>query len=220
MGTKTFSEFKDDLKFGLGQRDDLASYLGGWVNTAYRTLTTGNRFWQIKRNFRFPELEASDTATTVAGTAYVSTPSGAMVVQRVHDTTNDVKLNKIGWGTYVGYTGRASSTSRGKPSEWARRGDYIYVHPTPDDEYELEVFHRKRPTAMSANSDVTEIGAEWDEPIVQLAVAQSWLRLQNAEKYKLWMDLFKDSVVGLIGIYDHEEIDEKGYIHPDEAYVT
>jgi hypothetical protein len=137
MGTKTFSEFKDDLKFGLGQRDDLASYLGGWVNTAYRTLTTGNRFWQIKRNFRFPELEASDTATTVAGTAYVSTPSGAMVVQRVHDTTNDVKLNKIGWGTYVGYTGRASSTSRGKPSEWARRGDYIYVHPTPDDEYEI-----------------------------------------------------------------------------------
>ena len=219
MGTKGFDVFQTDLKFCLGQRDDVTSYLGGWINTAYMTLTTGNRFWGLKKNFYFPELETSSTAATVDGTAYVATPTDALIVRRVWDSTNDVKLDRIGWGTYVEYTGRADTSSEGKPSEYIRQGTSIYLYPTPDAVYTMRIYYRKRP-ALLTGSAVTVIGAEWDEPIVKLATAQSWLRLQNVEKYKAWREEFLSDVSGLIGIYDQEEQDENGYIRPDSAYVN
>ncbi len=219
MGTKTFTEFSADLTFALGNRSDLAAYVGPWINSAYMTLATGNRVWGLKKNFYFPELGTSSTAVTVAGTATVATPTDALIVRHVWDTTNDIKLDRIAWSTYVEYTGRATSTSRGAPIEYIRQGVYIYLHPTPDAVYTMTIYYRKRPAVLTGSA-TTVIGAEWDEPLLKLATAQSWLRLQAVDKYKCWREEFLSDVSGLIGIYDQEESDEHGYLRPDPAYVS
>lgn len=225
MGEIGFSEFKASLKFELQERTDLSSHTilgdlyGIWINKAYRTLTNENRMWSLKRNFYFPELHTEDTSQSTAdGRAYVTKPTAALYVEGVWDRTNDVTLENISWSKYKGYTGRADSTAEGEPKEWTRRANRIYLYRTPDDTYALTIYYRKRIDALDGtNYDTTEIGVEWDEVILKLAVIQSLMRLKrydDAEKEKAeWLGL----VSGLIGIYDKEEKDRKLLIERDLA---
>ncbi len=221
MGDKAYSSFQSELLFNLGKRDDIDSLKGGWINTAYLDLTTRNRFWDvpIPRFFDFPELKTSTTKTTTAGTAYVVTPTDALFIRHLWDSTNDRKLNKIRFHKYVDAGGRASSSARGKPTEWVREGANIYLLPTPDATYTIYVYYRKRPAALSDAADVTAIGAEWDEPILLLATAQSFLRLGEPDKSLLWQKEFISSLAGKIAIYAQEDKDLKDQMKPDLAYL-
>ncbi|MCK4829940.1 hypothetical protein KA005_80200, partial [bacterium] len=163
-GTFTFANFTDYLQIMFGERSDL-SEVGSvnlyqiWINQAYIRLTTRNRFWGIKKSFYFPELEVDNSGTnTTAGTAYVTTPTDALIVREVWDSTSDVRLNNIPTSKYVSYPGRAVTASRGKPTEWLRRGKYIYFHPTPDAVYSMVVYYRKVPAVLTG-TNTTAIGA-------------------------------------------------------------
>lgn len=223
MGAYTFSQFKDYLQLRLGERDDITdkggvNFLEVWTNAAYRQLTTQNRFWQLKLNYEFPELFTDTSSDTTDGTAYISTPSGCLYVTEVYDGTNDRKLDKISWKKYVGYTDRSDTNSEGEPTEWVRRGGNIYFHPTPDDTYSMAVHHRKIPDKLSKDTDTTEIGAEWDEAILELAAykAHSWLvEYDKAERAKVE---FTNLIQGLIGIYDEEEKDMDAIYLTDPVY--
>ncbi len=173
-------------------------------------ICTENRFWGLRQNFDFPELYARDTSqATTDGTAYISVPSTAIVVYTVFDDTNDVKLKNISRRQYWGYEDRDDTSSEDKPTEWVREGGYIYLYPTPDDEYELDVYYRKRPTLLSENSDVTALGAEWDEIILQTAVILAHMKLGEFDKADYKKKEWLESVSGLIGIYAQEELDRK-----------
>jgi hypothetical protein len=218
MGIKTFSEFQTDLKFELGQRTDLDSYLDDWVNAAYIDLCTRNRFWESKFGgaFDFPELHVvDDSQATADGYAYVNTPSGVLYVEQIHDTTNDFILRGISWREYVEKTGRATAASEGKPKKWVRYGERIYLNPTPDSAYNLDISFRKVPAKMVNDSDVTDIGTEWDEVILKLAVIQSLMRLKEYEwaeiERKEWINLVSDR----LGMKAKEDGAKKTFIQPD-----
>ena len=174
MGNYTLENFTDYLKFNLGQRTDIASYLDNWVNQAYLDLTTKNKFWDLKvpSNFDYPELRTSTTKSTTAGTAYVTTPTDCLYIRHIHNDTSDMKLDKIKFMEYVRDTGRAATSSRSKPLQWIRDGSNIYLYPTPDATYTLSVYYRKKPAVLTAGAK-TVVGSEWDEPILWLATAQS-----------------------------------------------
>jgi len=210
-GTYTFANFVDYLTIMFGERTDLTN-VGGvnlfekWINLAYIRLTTRNRFWGIKKSFYFPELETDDGGSnTTAGAAHISIPTDALVVREVWDSTSDVRLNNIPTSKYVEYPGRAVTASRGKPTEWLRRGKYIYFHPTPDAVYSMVVFYRKIPAILSSTSK-TVIGVEWDEVILQIAyiIGKEWLG--EYDKANAMKKTLAESFAGLIGIYDLEEL--------------
>lgn len=223
-GTFTFANFTDYLQVMFGERSDLTS-VGGvnlyekWINLAYIRLTTRNRFWGIKKNFYFPELEVDNSGTaTTDGTAYIATPTDALIVREVWDSTSDVRLNNIPFSKYIGYTGRADSSSEGSPIEWVRRGVNIYLHPTPDATYSMYVYYRKIP-AILTGTNVTVIGTEWDEVVLQMAyiIGKEWLgEYGKAEAMK--KDL-AESFAGIIGIYDLEELARRPKATPDDAYL-
>jgi hypothetical protein len=223
MGVKTLSQFKAELKLELGQRGDIES-IGGvdyretWVNSAYMTLTTQNKLWNVRKNFYFPELETYGTAATVDGTATVSTPTDCMVIRHVWDSTNDTKLTRISFAEYIQMSGRATSTSEGKPTRYVRNGDYIYLYPTPDAAYTLYVYYRKRPATMSADADVTEIGAEWDEPILRIAKVLALRKLSQYDEAKKEQEYAEDMIRGVVGIYDQENFDKQDYRKVDDVY--
>jgi len=216
----TFTDFKNYLKLEISQRDDLES-IGGvnmygvWINSAYKNLTTRNRFWALKRNFKFPQLLALDTTqSTSNGSPYIVVPTNALAVLNVFDVTNSRPLNRIKPGKYLDYTDRSDTDAEGEPTEWTRIGGYLYLHSTPDDEYDMEIEHRKIPADLSG-TETTEIGAEWDEAILCLAAYTGFSWLHEYEKAEARKDEFIGLVSGLIGIYDIEERDAKDTLHAD-----
>lgn len=166
----------------------------------------------------FPELNVTANKTTVAQQAWVTVPTDMLITYTIHDTTNDRKLKGIGWREYMRRTGRADSDSADDPTHWVRYGGNYYLYPTPDAAYVLDVSYRKRPTALSAATDVTAIGAEWDEAILKLAVIQTLMRFKDYEpalvEKKEWLDMMASK----IGIYTQELGDRGDYLKPDQSY--
>lgn len=211
-GTFTFAEFKSYLKLQMGKRIDIENYDGvnlyeTWVNLAYIRLTTRNRFFAIKTNFTFPQLETVDTTiTTSDGVPYISVPSDCMVVRDCYDYTNKRYLDHIPWREYLKYTDRFDTTAEGEPNEWVRAGDNIYLHPTPDTDSEsIYVYYRKIPAVLTG-TNTTVLDTAWDEPILQLAliIGKTWLKeYPEADQMKKeWLD----NVSGMMGIYAQEEL--------------
>lgn len=209
MGTWTYTNFRDFLRLQFGQRTDIETptdYYGIWVNTAYKRLVTRNRFWGLRQDFYFPQLEVSDaTQSTTAGTAYVNVPSDALIIRGVWDSTNDRILDNISWQEYISYTGRTTTSSRSKPTEWVRQGTYIYLYPTPDATYSLTIYYRKVPASLSASAEVTLIGTEWDEAILLLAriIGLQWMN--EMDKVTTLKTEFKEVVSEIMGIYSEEQ---------------
>jgi len=223
MGILKYTEFKAELKLQLGQRTDLDSlggvdYIGQWVNRAYLTLTTKNKIAGVSRRFYFPELETSTASTTTDGDSTINVPSDCMVIRHIWDSTNDKKLRNISFDKYLSYPGRTDTTKENEPTQWVRNEDYIYLYPTPDDSYTLYIYYRKRPTVMSDDNDTTDIGAEWDEAILQLAVIQSLRRLKQYDQAKEEENAWEDLVRGIMEVYYQEELDSKEYVRIDPAY--
>lgn len=228
MGTDTLVTFSADLKFNLGQRSDLTSYLTGWVNDAYITLCGMKRFYDSKTRryvkVYFPELEAVDTSkSTSDGTAYVTAPTACIFVRKIFDETNDTKLTAISLDKYLSYTDRDDTDAEGEPTEWVRMaeaatsGTRIMLHPTPDDTYSLYIYYRKRPTVLSG-SNTTVLGAEWDLPITLLATYQSMMRLREYENAERFKEAWQDQMRELVGIYDEEKLDRDEIRKPKSSY--
>jgi hypothetical protein len=233
VGAKAFSTFKTDLKFHLGRVDDTSidDYTAGWINSAYIDLTTKNRIWGLKKNFYFPELMTTSTTSCTDGTAWVQTAARCLYVEGVHDSTNDVQLHKISWNDYEGRVGRADTDSEGDPTHYAVHGStgnnneykVIWLYPTPDSSQGITIAYREIPAELSAATDVTAIGVEWDEPLLQLAVIQSHVRFNEFDRAEYKKKEWLETISSLIGIYDKEDLARKdirslNYSYTNNAY--
>ena len=220
MANKDFSTFKSDLKFKLGNTDDLDDYLGSWINEAYTELVTKNRFWGIKRDIEFPQLFKTDnTLATTPGSTYVTVPSDCLYIITMWDQTNDKKLKWISWHDYIAKTGRATTADREKPTKWTRFGSYIHLSPTPDAGYNLTAYYRYVPDEMSATSDTTAIGREWDYLIAKMAEEKGFSALEEPEKAELAGKQALKMLVDMVGMYDKEELDRTDIMAPNFAYL-
>jgi len=205
----SFDDFCTYLKFELGQRTDLESptnFYKTWINAAYISLTTRDKLFGMNKSFWFPQLETSGTAMTTAGVAYVLTPEDALVIRRIWNTTDDAYLKPITKDEYYKRLSKVTTASRGTPTEYVRLGTNIYLSPTPDDSTtSLVIYYRMVPAVLGASTDVTVLGAEWDEPILKLAVIQTHQRLKEYDLAELEKKAWTEDVLGLMGIYNQEE---------------
>jgi len=205
----SFDDFCTYLKFELGQRTDLESptnFYKIWINAAYISLTTRDKLFGMNKSFWFPQLETSGAATTTAGVAYVLTPDDALIIRRIWNTTDDAYLKPITKDEYYKRLSKVTTASRGTPTEYVRLGTNIYLSPTPDDSTtSLVIYYRMVPAVLGASMDVTVLGAEWDEPILKLAVIQTHQRLKEYDLAELEKKAWVEDVLGLMGIYAQEE---------------
>lgn len=216
MGDYSFVTFKQMLKFEIGERTDLLAHsdlgdlYGRWINLAYLTLSTSMKIIGVEGQLYFPELFTEDTSQSTAdGTKTLNTPSDAIYIEGVWDTTNDIELTNISWAEYKERSGRSDSNAETKPTEWTRRGTYLYLHSTPDSIYACTIYYKKKPTVLSDDDDVTVLGEEWDEAILKHAVVTGLMKLKRydeaAIEYKGWIKL----MYGLVGMYDRERRDRE-----------
>jgi hypothetical protein len=129
-----------------------------------------------------------------------------LVIRRIWNTTDDAYLKPITKDEYYKRLSKATTSTRGTPTEYVRLGTSIYLSPTPDDSTTaLTIYYRKVPTALDATTDVTVLGSEWDEPILKLAVIQAHQRLKEYDLAELEKKAWVEDVLGLMGIYNQEE---------------
>lgn len=208
MGTYTFDDFRNYLKFELGQRTDLETpinYYSIWINAAYLTLTTRDKLFGMNKSFWFPQLETSGTATTTDGVPYVLTPTDALVIRRIWNTTDDAYLKPINKDEYYKRLSKNTAELEAAPTEYVRLGNSIYLSPTPDTSTALTIYYRKIPAVLEATDDVTILGPEWDEPILKLAVIQAHQKLKEYDLADLEKKAWTEDILGLMGIYNQEE---------------
>jgi hypothetical protein len=225
MGDLGFDDFTEQLKYRCGNDTGPDSagasslnYYGIWTNQAYRQLCSQDYILGLKKRLYFPQLMTSSTADTVDGDAYVTTPSGALYITEVFDTTNGKKLKHITWKQYIEYTDRTSTSSEGDPSEWTRSGSRIYLHPTPDAAMTMTMYYKKLPDSLSGTL-TTVIGAEWDDVIIELAAYKAFTWLHEYDKSKVVKESFLEMAAGLADIYWNENKDRDEAFGPSSAYM-
>ena len=210
MAARAFSTAKAYLKLRFGNDSALedvngVNMYGVWLNEALSWITVRDRFWEYKLNFHFPQLEDIDaTMTTTDGTAYVSLPTGTYIVREAFDYTSNNPLNWVDPKKYLRYPDRADTNAESAPLEWTHIGSSLYFHPTPDDEYTIEILRRIYATAMSDDDDTSGLGEEWDFGILNLAahIGHTWVGEDDkADRAK---GAFLDHVSGVFGIYYKE----------------
>lgn len=171
------------------------------MNSAYRLLTSKNKFWAFKvpKEFTFPELDTSAPASGNDGDAYISEPANSLFVQAVWDKTSDKMLDFKDHIWYLEQAGRADSDSESAANCWTPYNKRIYLYPTLNGEYNFVVYFRKRIDDMTG-SETTIIGEEWDYPILMLATIRALMTLRQFDKAKEWRDEFLLTVRDLMGM--------------------
>jgi hypothetical protein len=224
MGALGFDNLKAIVKLRLGQRTQLDSiggvdYHGVLVNQAYKQLTSAHRLPMVEKSFTFPQMHVvSPSMPTVDGQAYITAPSDTLRVRHVFDKTTPHKLDWMPVSWYVLQTDRADTTAEGAPQKWTRDGDRIYMWPTADAVYQMEVWYRRVATDLAA-SQVTLIGAEWDPAILALASYKGHIWLGEYDRAKPDKEEYIDIVTGLIGVYNREESDRNENMLADDQYL-
>ncbi len=223
MGDYTKSRFVEEITMNLGSRTSLSSptdWYARLLNQAYLQLCTRDRIFTVKRKIFIPELEVSSTATTTDGTAYVLVPTGCFIIRGIWNSTDDQMLTWITPEQYWEQDGRADTSSEETPTEYTRRGTYIYLYPTPDSStLNLTIYYKKRPTELSQAAHTTIIGSEWDDIIVGLATINGFYRLQEPDIADAWKKRFVEDVEGVINNIYNERIQANSFIFPDNLYT-
>jgi len=218
MGERTFTEMQTDLKLELGNRDDTivtSARLGDWINQAYIQLTCAKRIFEIKKRLYFPELEVFDWSKSTANTTKtISIPTGCIVIRHIKmssggDNKPLVRMTEKKYWDYI-----PNTSGYGEPTHWVRYNNQIYLYPTPDATYKMRIAYKKRPTLLSSGDDLTAIGDEWDDPIVQLAVIRSHLRIGEIDKANAKRSYFNEAVSNIVELYFEEELALDGRITP------
>lgn len=149
---------RDDL--GAGEESEAAL-----TNAISRAIEyySDERFW-FNRD--------SGTATTTAGTNYVTLPYAVRVPESV--SYNGEPLSKVGTEEIE------HLTTTGQPSRWAENGDLIQLYPVPSAAYALSVYGIAQIDAPSYDGDETV----WTNEAYDLIAARA--------RFLLFRDVFRD----------------------------
>jgi len=169
---------------------------------------------RICTKYRFPQLETSETVTTVSGTAeYELTSSDEIVIDSVKDSTSGIRLKAINREKYEDQTG--STTVSGIPTNWFISGVgtnsrwQITLYPTPAGAYSVIVYYRKVHAELVLSPSPTSfyLPEPWDSIIEDRATARCWAMLHDASMSKFYMSLGKESEkdAGKLSEYVSEE---------------
>jgi len=222
MGVLTYSQMKDRLKFELGNRTSLETptdWYGTLINEAYSMLCLRTRLFNIPFRIWLPELETSYALTTTDGTPYVSLPTDCFIVRAIWDSDNDVILRWITPEDYYSRTGRANSGAKSTPREYTRLGTKLYLYPTPDATYNETCYYKKYPSGLSQDNDVTEIGREWDVPIIKLATIISLYKLKEYDFAEIEKKNFQEDIMGLVNAFAQEQRQMDKHLQPNSMYL-
>lgn len=217
-----FEELKNYLKYRMGNDDTITSWLGIWVNLAYKDLTSRNKLvfgnaTLYLNNYQFPLLDVVEDKPLLANSdslnlnAFIYNPA---VIYDVKDKTNNINLLRK---SYRYFTNLPPLKAK-YPTMYTHYGNKLYFYPVPNENITLQISYRKRINALSNDSDVPEIPEEWHEAILLLATMKGFYWKMEYEKAREVQGELVAFLQDRIGLQIQEELDEDDtpsvIIHP------
>jgi len=204
-----FETIFDHVKTNLGGREGKDAFIKELINNAYLDLVTSAKFPDLGRMAPIPcpELDKRVTFVTVDGTpdyAYSLIAPSCIFPVALRDITNNYPLvpKEIRWYN------RYRSIVDGKPRYYVPWAKLLYLDPTPDDAYTIEMRYRQSVAlpALVQTQDVPVLGEEWHEAI-ELAATVRGARSFGDPRLMVWEAALKQFVVGHSEQYTQEEED-------------
>lgn len=163
----SFSQMRDELKLRLGNRTDIQSRMGYWLNQAMLTLA--------KTELEFPFLETQSTLLILnEGQASYDLEAIGLTdvlgIRSLRNTTDSIKMRRIPFKDFRAISTQAS----GSPSIWTRRGNTLFVDCLPDERKETLMDYRRLP-----QPDTVDFDSEWHNTIIDIASIYGWRSLQK-----------------------------------------
>ena len=172
----SYANMVTEVTARLGGRTDLASRIGRWLNYAYAELLLNPRF-------SFHELDLVATFNTVIGQKDYFLPDYGLTnvnfwfILNLRDNTNELHLTK----THYQVIDRIQQVA-GRPNRYYRFNNSITLDPIPDGVYLMQLRYRSRPPELTGGTGFSELGFEWEEPLVVLSTVKGWEALDNRDK--------------------------------------
>ena len=132
---------------------------------------------EVVTRFRHPEIESSETITTVSGTATDAVPADYWYTLAMRDETNSkwLRHRPLEWVL------QQDNDTNSQPAYYTHTGSNFIFSPTPDGAYSITHYYVKVVTALSADADTTVfIHRTWDEIIKYGAL---WRLFQDYGEY-------------------------------------
>lgn len=166
MGTLTFEQLQNEVRFGLGGRTDQDSRLAYLINVAQRRLARIHDFDEMK----------TITTTSVSNTG--STNDKFLTLPNKREVYSVSIINGSESRKLVNRTPQFFDRLITMPEYWSRDipTDYIVwnntieIYPLPSATYTVKIRWTKWPTDLSASTDVSEFLAA-DDAIIEMTLA-------------------------------------------------
>lgn len=168
----TFNTAVEELIFRFGNRTDLTSRAGEWINAAQQRVA--------RSLIDMPELEDIIEEFTVTENIPIydlRTTAPALVniigLRTIKNNETGYRLRRFPWYEFRSLVNQAGA----QPSRWTRRGNYLAFDPKPDETVTMLIEYRRRP-----QMDVLETPSEWQEDLIKLATSIGWSSLGEHER--------------------------------------
>jgi hypothetical protein len=181
MGLITLTDLRTDLQTVLGNKGIAEAALDRYINFGY---------YDLAGAIEFEALTVQTALSTTASQAYINnatTPSTALVVLMLRDSTNDSLLGWVPRNEYF----RRKQASTGVPQVWTRHPNSgvpsLFLHPVPNGVFSVEVTTIEPPTALSNGTDVSVLPTIYDPALFQLAVHHGLLAQNEEQRAMAWL---------------------------------
>jgi hypothetical protein len=147
-----------ELKYIMGNRDDLDSYYPNWIRRAYAHIA------QIEE---LPENEENATINMILTQRSYSLPSDFFSIYTLRNVATDTKLFQVSPGEYA----KLMTSASGHPDRYTIFKKQLYVHPTPAYTDTLDLNYWRFLPDLTLGSSVHLLPDAWDQPIIHLGAA-------------------------------------------------
>lgn len=162
-----------------------------------------NRWYsKVQSDFQYsiPECQTGTTVTTISGVVEYDKPSDLITVTGFFDWTYN--LRRITKQATL-----ANRSTQTKPSNYYVYGSKIWLYPTPDSTYTLDLLYNKKLPKLTSTED-SVLGDDMNDLVVLYACYLLFISVEKNEKAQSCLNqylLAKDSAFGSI-MYDDDSI--------------
>jgi hypothetical protein len=189
----------------LGNRQDIASRIGRWVNYAFFELLLNPRysFYELDQGpniFQTVIGQATYDLTQIAPTLWI--------ILDLRDNTNSRRIRRV----HYTEIDKVVATS-GQPVRYYRYAQTITLDPVPDLVYQLQLRWRNRPSDFITGSNLL-LGTEWEEPIVAMATIRGFEALDQRQKAADQRMILEQMMPTRLDVPALESMDEEPTMQP------
>lgn len=164
-----------------------ADYYCNSVNDAYMAIVASSPYW--------PFLEATSAAfSTTVGDNELDLPTGDWRILAMNNDTDQLRMTEIsGRRTYLDMYPEGSN-SPGTPIQYRLFSNHVFVYPWPEKTTSYTIDYAVSPVRMTAGSDEPIIPLQYQDAIVEYALAQAYADDDNLNQYQTHMSIYQEKL--------------------------